>query len=250
MKSVVEIRNFARNNMLTKKDKNSIGHIDYKVISKVNIDKFMEPMKTYYSSYELWTIAKEMFPSIVEEMKNIQRKTGMQWKDIDRIYLEEFSVCCYDGSICEAISTWFVKYAPGFVLIPVSDDDDRNFGIDVRALCLRNNQLIQIQVKKKPPVFTNDWWREVDDKLDKAQKKFVIRPDVFVIDFDEVNRMKRSLTWYDRYNRPTTVSFPKSFGRSQHFQKQFNELIDLMSRQEKYDGPQNEEVITKENLSF
>lgn len=229
---IENIESFARKNIITKE--NGTGHIDYKVISSINIKKFLEGRQSYFSSYELWNIAKEKFPSIVDEMEKVEKDSGVSIDKIDRIYYEIFVPRFYDASICEGIIIWNFERAFNFIPLPVTDDEDRKKKIDTRALYTPLNQLIQAQVKKKPKEFTDEWWKKTNRNLDKAEKFYKKRPELFLVEFDEDKSKRRFIHWRDENGVWWSLEFTGSFGRNDNFHKSFGLLLGQVISQKKY----------------
>ncbi|PHA62882.1 hypothetical protein [Bacillus wiedmannii] len=224
------------NNMLTKKD--GTGHIDYPTIAEVNIKKFLKGKQSYFHSIQLWEIAKELFPSIVEEMNQLSQELEVPISEVDTLYLESFRPKVYDASTCEAIVQWQFEKANGFERLPVTSDEDRIYKIDTRALFKENQTLLQVQVKKKPTFLFEEHEIDYREKLTKdlrrCETKFGRKPEVIFIDFDEFNKNKRHAYWKDEDGTTHRISFPGGLARNKNAESLFSQLFNIMINQKKY----------------
>lgn len=211
------------------KNKQGVGIIDYKELSKINVDKFLEGKNTYYTSNELWKIAKEIYSSSFKYyLERIAKEENVTQKDVNNELRKLFQYRVYEASIIEAICIWNIKNSKDYVLEPLTDDEDRNNKIDIKYRHKETQIVFNVQVKK---------WRK-NFNIDKRANELYVQINLygapaiyFEIEFSEKDRNSRKLFLKDLENVIHVINFPGTFGRSKSFNEQFIALLDIVLEQ-------------------
>ena len=213
------------------RNKQNIGIIDYKRLSKMNIDKFLEGKNSYYNSNELWSLATEIYQDkFSKEVTKISIEEKVSKQSVIQEFRRQFQYRIYEASIIEAICIWNISRSKNYNLESVSDDEDRNNKIDVKFRHKETQICINIQVKK--------WRKNID--IDKRTNELWTQISIygvpalyFEINFSEKDRNKRTLYYIDNVeNSVREVDFKNTYGRGKDFHDRFIELLDCIHNQQ------------------
>ncbi|MED4261988.1 hypothetical protein [Priestia aryabhattai] len=233
MQNIGELRHSIKQNLIKKQD--GTGIIDLKEIHPININKFLDREKKYFNSYELWLKTKEIYKDELEnEIRYNMEKFNLPYDFVEREFIEAFRPPVYDGSMCEAISLWNIRDSKGWLLFPVSKEEDRKFKIDIRAFYVPRQKLVHFQIKKYRENLPKEEWEKIQEDLKTAEKKYGKRPELIFIEFDETDKSKRNLMWTDENGEKYIIPFKGTFGRGRNFQLAFENLLEKIISQNKY----------------
>jgi len=202
-------------------NKNKEGIINYKEISKININKFLNDNK-YYTSDNLWNICLSKYKdNFIKELYFLEQKFYIDKKDILRILRKQFQYRIYEASIIEAICIYNINKSKDYTLLKTSDEDDYKNKIDIRFINKHTQINFHLQIKK---------WNKTKFNKNKIKREKEIQKEIFgseaiyfEIDFKENNPSKRKLFYNTKI-----IDFSYSDGKDDNFFKNFIDLLNYI----------------------
>lgn len=211
------------------RSKIGVGIIDYKEISNLNIENFLDKDGKYLTSNDLWKIAKSMYSDdFFFYVSLISKEFKVSHSEVYKVLRELFQHRVYEASMIEAICIWNIAKAEDYVLEPVTDEEDRKNKIDIKFRHRETQLIFNVQVKK---------WRKNIDHNKRASEMYSQitaygAPALyFEVDFSETERNRRTLYIRDLDYSVHKISFNRTFGRGKDFNKSFASILDLIVTQ-------------------
>lgn len=189
-----------KNNLLTTK---VYGHglVSYKDRSNMIISEFLKGTGNYYASDEMWRFEKTSNNKLISDMEKDSIKYKINKDAVEDIYFKTYNEKVYEPAMTEAMCSYFIKNSKNSLLFPVTDEEDWNGKIDIKAYSKEFQEIVFFQVKVYPPRISDEkFLNRLMKQYDSCVKYFGCGFDLLLVKFNEDDK-QRSVTRFCIKNR-------------------------------------------------